>query len=160
MLDTDLKKLKDRVLSNKKLIEELSHEIELLERKRVERLEEVTRNNADEIAQEALKEIEEKLDETKEKRKELEKQITEITQQYNQIQRQKSFKLSDNIQVQLTKAREEREWLRTEFIPALQRELQDLEKRKKELDSLVLSLSNQLSHIHRDNPVDDEGIKY
>src|SRR5208337_1622589 len=138
MLDTDLKKLKDQVLSNKKLIEEFSHEIELLERKRVERLEEVTRNNADDVAQEALKEIEEKLDETKEKRKELEKQIAETTQQYNQIQRQKSFKLSDNIQVQLTKAREEREWLRTEFIPALQRQLLDLEERKKELDSLVL----------------------
>lgn len=160
MLDTDLKKLKDRVLSNKKLIEELSHEIELLERKRVERLEEVTLNNADVVAQEALKEIEKRLDESKEKRKELEKQIAEVTQQYNQIQRQKSFKLSDNIQVQLTKAREEREWLRTEFIPALQRQLLDLEERKKELDSLVLSLSNQLAHLHRDNPGDDEGIKY
>lgn len=160
MLDTDLKKLKDRVRSNKKLIEELALEIELLEQKRVERLQEVTLNNADDIAQGALKEIEEKLDDSKEKRKELEKQIAEITQQYNQLKRQKSFKLSDNIQVQLTKAREERDWLRSEFIPALQRQLQDLEERKKELDSEVLSLSNQLSRIHQESPTDEEGTKF
>jgi iron-sulfur cluster repair protein YtfE (RIC family) len=160
MLDPELNKLKEQVKSNKKLIEELSLEIELLEQKRVERLAEVTRNNADEIAQKALKTIEGKLDGNKEKRKELEKKITEISQRYHELQRQRSFKLSDNIQEQLTKAREERDWLRSDFIPALQRQLQDLEERKKELDTLVLSLSNQMSHVNRESRTDDDGTKF
>ena len=157
MLDNDLQKLREQIDENKRLSEELRTEIDSLELKRVERLKEVTLNNADDTAQQALKTIENKLDESKSKRRDLQKQITEITQQYNQTQRQKSLRLSNNIQEELTRAREERDWLRSDFIPSLQRQLQELEERKKELDSLVLSLSKQLSVINRQNPSEDDG---
>jgi len=154
-MDTKLKQLKEKIENNKKILNELRPEIESLEQKRVERLAEVTRNNSDEIAQQTLKTIEKGLDLKKNKRRVLEKQIAEITQQYNEFQRQQNFKLSDNIQEELAKSREERDWLRSEMIPSLQRQLQELEDRKKELDARVLSLSNQLSKIHRQTSSED-----
>ena len=158
MLDSDLAKLKEQIEQNKKQNNELRQEIDILEQKRQERLQEVTRNNADEIAQRALKNIEKDIDECKGKRRNLQKQIADITQQYNTLQRQRTLRMSDNIQEELAKAREERDWLRSEFIPSLQRQLQELEERKKELDSLVLSLSQQLSAINRQNPSEDDNL--
>ena len=105
MIDNVLQKLREQIDENKRLSEELLTEIDSLELKRVERLAEVTLDNADDAAQQALKSIENKLDETKLKRRELQKQITEITQQYNQTQRQRSMKLSDNIHDELARAR-------------------------------------------------------
>ena len=149
MTTISLKKLQEQIEKNKILISDLQNQIESLEQKRSDKLAQVTRNNADERAQRALQMVERDLEENNERRRELEKQFTEINQKFKEMKNEIDNQVSDHIQDKLSKAREDRDHLRADFIPVVQRLLSDLEDCKKELDSLVLSLSNQLSHISR-----------
>ena len=154
MNDFNLKKIESKIIENKHTINELISQIESLEKQREERLVEVTRNNADTSAQYALSQIEKQIETSKQQRRILEKETVDLTQQYKQISLQKTHEITDDIQVELIKAREERDRLRTELIPAAQRKLQELEERKRELDSQVLSLSNQLAKLNKQSTSD------
>ena len=144
-----LKKITEQIEKNKKIISDLQNQIRSLEQKQTEKLVHVTRNNADEKAQHALQFIEKDLEINKDIYHTLERQLAEITQQFKEIMNHFDNQVTDHIQEKLAKAREDRDRLRSEVLPVMQRLLSDMEDRKRELDSLVLSLSNQLSKINR-----------
>ncbi len=140
---------------NRKLIQKLDDIIKGLETGNTESLDLIAHNNFESDVQGRLKLLERDLHKNRERRRETQKQIEDILQKYRIIQLAGEQSSYNSIQDKMLKVSEEREQLRAEIIPSLERLLEEMNQRKQELDSVVLSLSKELNRVSRQREQDD-----
>ncbi len=140
---------------NRKLIQKLDDIIKGLETGNTESLNLIAHNNFESDVQGRLKLLERDLHKNRERRRETQKQIEDILQKYRIIQLAGEQSSYNSIQDKMLKVSEEREQLRAEIIPSLERLLEEMNQRKQELDSVVLSLSKELNRVSRQREQDD-----
>ncbi len=140
---------------NRKLIQKLDDIIKGLETGNTESLNLIAHNNFESDVQGRLKLLERDLHKNRDRRRETQKQIEDILQKYRIIQLAGEQSSYNSIQDKMLKVSEEREQLRAEIIPSLERLLEEMNQRKQELDSVVLSLSKELNRVSRQREQDD-----
>ena len=150
-LESQIKKYKETIGSNKKQIKELKSAITGLERKRADYLAKVSSNNADTAAQSALQETEKELETAKEHLRDLERQTGDLALEFKEAKLNLENTLAENLRQELAKVREERESLRSELIPQATKHLEELKERLKKLDALVVTLSSELAQLTRES---------
>jgi chromosome segregation ATPase len=150
-LETQIKKVKDTINTNKKQSKELKSDISGLERKRGEYLAKVSSNNADSAAQTALQETEKELESAKEQLRDLERQTGDLALELKESNLKLENTLSEKLRLNLATVREERESLRSDLIPQAMKHLEELKERLKKLDGLVVTLSSELAQLTRES---------
>jgi hypothetical protein len=149
MTELTSKSIENQLEQNRKLIQKLDDIIKGLDAGNAESLNLISLNNFDTDAQNKLKLLERELLKNRERRREAEKQAEDIVQKYRLIQQAEDLASYNTIQDKMLHVSEERDRLRTEIIPSLERLLEDLNQRKQELDTIVLSLSKELNRASR-----------
>ena len=135
----------ERLEENKKLLIKMDGIISSLSRQKAEGDADLEADSLDDRTFDRIKLIDRDLEKYREKRRQVEKDITEIRQKYKLIQLATERSMVDAIQSRVLKISQERELIRSEIVPALEGFLNEIEARKKELETLILGLSNELS---------------
>lgn len=155
MTDLTSQIIDQRIEENRKLIEKLERDIHDLEKQRVNHIKVLEQNNFEDGTQDQLRLIDREIEHNKERTRIIETQINDIRHKFQLIHQNTQDSYSDTIQSRIIMVSAERDRVRNELLPMVTILMQDLESRKRALDSIILSLSKEINIISRNKRDED-----
>lgn len=155
MTDLTSQIIDQRIEENRKLIEKLERDIHDLEKQRASHIKVLEQNNFEDGTQDQLRLIDREIEHNKERTRIIETQINDIKHKFQLIHQNTQDSYSDTIQSRIIMVSAERDRVRNELLPMVTTLMQDLESRKRALDSIILSLSKEVNIISRNKRDED-----
>ncbi len=155
MTDLTSQIIDQRIEENRKLIEKLERDIHDLEKQRVNHIKVLEQNNFEDGTQDQLRLIDREIEHNKERTRIIETQINDIRHKFQLIHQNTQDSYNDTIQSRIIMVSAERDRVRNELLPMVTILMQDLESRKRALDSIILSLSKEINIISRNKRDED-----
>lgn len=155
MTDLTSQIIDQRIEENRKLIEKLERDVHDLEKQRISYTKVLEQNNFEDGTQDQLRLIDREIEHNKERTRIIETQINDIRHKFQLIHQNTQDSYSDTIQSRIIMVSAERDRVRNELLPMVTILMQDLESRKRALDSIILSLSKEINIISRNKRDED-----
>ncbi len=140
----------EELISNSKMEQDrITRELAVLENRREDDFERLSREGNDEHLRRRLEEADEKITLLKKKREGIRRRAARKIQEFRQsAERLRDEKIAE-LKSKYEKIAEERDALRDEVIPELEQELQELRDNKKNLDSQLLTITSEINDLSR-----------